>query len=395
MANGTITFLGSSELGQKKKRHPRRKKPRMPGIKKALFLKDSSEQNTRRKGQKLKLEELAIFVNQFAVLLRSGVPLVAVLNMLVEQTENKMFHDILVEIRELVSEGMTLSQAFARYPDVFPQILISLVKAGEMGGDMAGIMLQAGLYLKKQDEIEKKIRSALVYPRFVFIFFLFILAAVIYGLVPKFKDTFSSMGAELPRITELLLSTSDFATRYFYIEAGLVVLLVLAYKQMKKNPRGRRVFDALLFRIPVFGALLLKGTVSRFCNTLRVLMDNGITFVDAIELAGETSGNVVFRQVLRQLRDDVIEGSTMAAALARQQLIPAAAVRMISTGEQAGSIVPMLQNVVELYDNEIETRINSISTVIEPVMMIGLGIIALIVILALYLPIFNLGNLSY
>ncbi len=392
--SGKVTFQGRTLSGRQKnvrKKNTGRASGKADGPH-AGGRPNKPGQNT---AAKVKLEELAIFVNQFAVLLRSGVPLVSVLNMLVEQTDNKPFREVLAHIRDQVSEGMPLSEAFAGYRRIFPQILISLVRAGEMGGDMAGILLQAGEYLKKQDEIEKKIRSALVYPRFVFIFFLFILAAVIYGLVPKFRETFSTFGSELPPVTEMLMATSEFATRYFYWEVGFFALLFISYKHIKKQPAGKRFFDGLQFRLPVFGPLMLKGTVSRFCNTLRVLMENGITFVDALELAGETSGNVVFREVLGRIRNDVIEGSTLAAALSRQQLIPDAAVRMIATGEQAGSIGPMLQNVVELYDNEIETRINSISTVIEPVMMIGLGVIALIVILALYLPIFNLGNLSY
>ncbi len=392
--SGKVTFQGRTLSGRQKnvrKKNTGRASGKADGLH-AGGRPNKPGQNT---AAKVKLEELAIFVNQFAVLLRSGVPLVSVLNMLVEQTDNKPFREVLAHIRDQVSEGMPLSEAFAGYRRIFPQILISLVRAGEMGGDMAGILLQAGEYLKKQDEIEKKIRSALVYPRFVFIFFLFILAAVIYGLVPKFRETFSTFGSELPPVTEMLMATSEFATRYFYWEIGFFALLFISYKHIKKQPAGKRFFDGLQFRLPVFGPLMLKGTVSRFCNTLRVLMENGITFVDALELAGETSGNVVFREVLGRIRNDVIEGSTLAAALSRQQLIPDAAVRMIATGEQAGSIGPMLQNVVELYDNEIETRINSISTVIEPVMMIGLGVIALIVILALYLPIFNLGNLSY
>ena len=216
---------------------------------------------------------------------------------------------------------------------------------------------------------------------------------MVYGLVPKFQETFASYDAELPVLTEILLAVSNAALKYIYIELGLVVSGIVAWKRFLKTSKGIYFQANLVLKIPVIGNLISKDILSRFCRTLRVLLKSGVPLVTGLEVAAETAQDVIYTSALHKIRRGIISGDTFAKQLAIYPQFPAMVVKMIATGEQSGSLDKMLLNIADLYDSELDAKIAGLSTIIEPVLMVGLGIIAVFVILALYLPIFKLGSI--
>ncbi|KAA3612053.1 MAG: type II secretion system F family protein [Calditrichaeota bacterium] len=401
MSTNNITIRPGKQL---KKKHGRKTpvtkqgQPRVNSAKqssfKDFFTLDLSGGSSKKSiNKKVKLEELHTFANQLSVLLSSGVPLLASLNILADQTQNQQFKSVIITIVENINNGHTFHEGLSEFPKVFPNIFISLVKAAEMSGGLPEVLKQVASYLREQDKTQKRIKSATAYPRFVFYFFLVILVAVIYGLVPKFQETFESYNAELPMITEYLLAASNAALRYIYFEIGVLVIGIMAYKNFLKTPKGRYFESYLRLKIPVMGDIIMKDIISRFCRTLYVLIKSGVPLVNALEVSSETAQNVLYAQALRNIKQGIISGDTFSRQLAFYPVFPSMVVKMIATGEQSGALDTMLKNISDLYDADVESKIAGISSVIEPVLMVGLGIIAIFVILALYLPIFKMGSI--
>lgn len=342
--------------------------------------------------QKIKTEELVIFFRQLATMVEAGVQLVDSLNVLVDQIQNQRFHDVIAHVRNQLQGGTSFSAALAEYPDVFPVLAISMVKVAEVGGNLGNILDQLAAYIEQKDKIDKKIKSATSYPRFILIFFGIVVLAVVFGLVPVFKDIFESFGAQLPGPTLLILNTSNFLKHNLLIEVILLIALIAGFKFMQRNPKGRYFLDGLYFKIPIFGSLLLKSAVARFSQTLGTLIRNGVSLVDALQIAGETTNNVVIQGSLEKVRKAVVGGSALASALAEFPLFPAMMVKMIAVGEESGALEAMLAKVSEFNERQLNSTIDNLTAIIEPVLMIGLGILALIVVIALYLPIFQMSG---
>lgn len=342
--------------------------------------------------QKIKTEELVIFFRQLATMVEAGVQLVDSLTVLVDQIQNQRFHDVVNHVRNQLQGGTSFSAALAEYPDVFPVLAISMVKVAEAGGNLGNILDQLAAYIEQKDKIDKKIKSATSYPRFILIFFGVVVLAVVFGLVPVFKDIFESFGAQLPGPTLLILNTSNFLKHNLLIEVILLIALVAGFKFMKRNPKGRYFLDGLYFKIPIFGPLVLKSAVAHFSQTLGTLVRNGVSLVDALQIAGETTNNVVIQGSLEKVRKAVVGGSALASALAGFPLFPAMMVKMIAVGEESGALEAMLAKVSEFNERQLNSTIDSLTAIIEPVLMIGLGILALIVVIALYLPIFQMSG---
>jgi len=341
---------------------------------------------------KIKTEELVIFFRQLATMVEAGVQLVDSLTVLVDQIQNQRFHDVIAHVRNQLQGGTSFSAALAEYPDIFPALAISMVKVAEVGGNLGNILDQLAAYIEQKDKIDKKIKSATSYPRFILIFFGVVVLAVVFGLVPVFKGIFESFGAQLPGPTLLILNTSNFLKHNLLIEVILLVALVVGFKFMRRNPKGRYFLDGLYFKFPIFGPLLLKSAVARFSQTLGTLVRNGVSLVDALQIAGETTNNVVIQASLEKVRKAVVGGSALANALAEFPLFPAMMVKMIAVGEESGALEAMLAKVAEFNERQLNSTIDNLTAIIEPVLMIGLGILALIVVIALYLPIFQMSG---
>lgn len=342
--------------------------------------------------KKVKLEELHVFAGQLATLLESGIPLLTGLAILADQNENPNFKLIIEKVRDDVNRGHTITQALSKYPKVFPTLFLAMIQAAEKSGQMADILKQLSIYLEQQDKLRKKVKAAIVYPRFVLFFFLFVLCAIIFGLVPKFKAMFESFGAQLPLPTEILLNISVFARDHLIYEIILVAALVISFKQFKKTRFGRYSLDRLELRIPLIGDLILKATLSKFCRTLSVLIRSGVSLVDSIQISSLMTPNVLFKEALQRVRRGVLEGDSIYSSLTQTMIFPAMLTKMIAVGEESGCLDKMLLKVSEIYDTHVDSRIAGLSSIIEPALMIALGAVALVVIICLYLPIFKIGS---
>lgn len=341
---------------------------------------------------KIKSEELVIFYRQLATMVEAGVQLVDSLGVLAEQIQNPYFKAIVTDVREKLQAGSSFSAALAQYPQVFPVIAVSMVRVAEAGGNLGKILDQLAAYIEQKDKIDQKINSATSYPKFIMIFFGVVVGAVVFFLVPKFKGIFESFGAQLPGPTLLILKISDFLKSNILLELIIIVGAILGFKFLKKNPQGKRFLHQLYFKIPVAGKLLLQSVVARFSQTLGTLVSNGVQLVDAIQIAGETTNNVIVQEALQDVKKAVTGGTGLAKALEQFPIFPPMMVKMISVGEESGALEQMLSKVAEFNERQLNTAIDSLTSIIEPVLMIGLGVLALIVVIALYLPIFQMSG---
>lgn len=338
----------------------------------------------------IKSEDIIVFFRQLSTMVDAGVQLVDGLDILENQSENPTFKKVIAAIRQDLESGENFSNALSKYEKVFSTLAISMIKAAEIGGNLAGILNQLATYVEDKDKIEKKIKSAVSYPKFILIFFLLVVAAVMFALVPKFQGIFASFGAELPKPTLIIIAISNFMKDNLLIEIGLVAALIFGFKIMQKNPKGRLLLDTFIFRVPIFGSMLKKSVIARFSKTLGTLTSNNVPLVEALGIAAETSNNVLIIQMIDDVRNRISGGSSLAKALQEVTLFPEMMVKMIAVGEEAGSLATMLEKVSEFYDRQFNTSVDSLSAVIEPILMIGLGILALVVVMALYLPIFHM-----
>ncbi len=364
----------------------------------ATRLDDRPEHVTKPKMQrklfasKIKTEELVIFFRQLATMVEAGVQLVDSLTVLIDQTQNPSFREIVTNVRDRLQGGTSFSEALGKYPAVFPALAISMVKVAEIGGNLGNILEQLATYIEQKDKIDKKIKSATSYPRFILIFFGVVVSAVIFGLVPKFKSIFESFGAQLPGPTLAILKISEFLKRNLITEVLILILIIAGFKILNSRTSGRRFLHSLYFKIPVAGPLLLKSAVARFCQTLGTLVRNGVALVDALQIAGETTNNIIIQEALDQVKKAVMGGSALASALTEFPLFPSMMVKMIAVGEESGALESMLAKVSEFYERQLNATIDSLTAILEPALMIGLGVLALIVVIALYLPIFQMSG---
>lgn len=377
----TISLLPQT---QKKRREKTKKQ-------KQFFSFKSVEKKAKSK-TKIKLEEIYVFANQFSTLLDAGVPLITSLSILVQQTENEDFKIIIEKNVQDINEGATLSQSISKYPNVFSNLFVSMVRAAEKGGNMAQVLKQLSHYLREQYELERRIKAAIVYPKFVFFFFVFVLLAIVFGLVPKFKSIFESFNAQLPLPTQILLNISEFAKSHLISEIVIIIFVVFLFKHYKKTKSGRYFMDKMILKIPLVGDLIVKSSLSKFCRTLSVLMQSGASLADSLDIAGNTTQNILFNQAFQNVKKGIMEGRSIQRNLSENPIFPPLMVKMVSVGEESGNLDKMLNKISEMYDAHVDSKISGLSSIIEPALMVGLGATALVVIIALYLPIFKISG---
>ena len=343
----------------------------------------------------VKREEVYVFANQLAVLLDAGVSMLSALSILHQQTQDARFRKVIAQLQEEINAGATVTKAFSSLPNIFPHLFVSMIRAAEVGGQLPQILRLVSHYLQEQDKVDKKLKSAIVYPKFVFCFFMVVLMGILFGLVPKFEETFKNFGSELPAPTQLLLDFSRFALDNLIFGILGIVALFISYKRFKRTDAGRLFFDKMKLRIPILGDLTQKASLSKFCRTLKILMQSGVPLVESLDIAGETADNVLYTNALKNIKQGVIGGQSLSKEMKQFAIFPAMVVKMIATGEESGSLEKMLKSISELYDTHVDSKITGLTSIIEPVLMIGIGLIVVVVIVALYLPIFSMGNLDF
>ncbi len=343
------------------------------------------------RGRKVKSSEMVVFTRQLATIVNAGLPLMQGLDILSEQTENVNFRRVLSTIAEDVEAGESFSDALRKHGRVFTELYVAMVRAGEASGNLDGILLQLADYMEAAEALKQKIKSAMTYPTVVFAFVILLSTALLTWVVPKFEEIFMSLEADLPAPTLALMALSNVLRRYIlFVIAGFVALIV-AIRFYTRTPAGRYQFDRLKLQIPVFGKLFRKVAISRFTRTFSTLTRSGVPILSSLEIVANTAGNAVFSGVVRDSMESVRAGQTIADPLAKSGEFPPMVTRMISVGEKTGALEQLLLKISDFYDQEVDSTVASLTSLIEPMLIVLLGVIVGGMVIALILPIFGLG----
>ncbi|MEN3000967.1 MAG: type II secretion system F family protein [Armatimonadota bacterium] len=345
---------------------------------------------------RVKLSDLAIFARQFSTMLDAGVSLVRCLDVLQQQTSNARLRRILMDLSMRVESGESLSRAMSRHPKAFSQLIIGLIRAGEVGGVLEESLQRIAHFLEKDVELRRKIRSAMTYPVIVLLAAVGIVIFLVSWLVPKFAELFRDLGIkELPAPTQFLVDLSGFLTQKWYIIIISLVAILIAYKLFVSTRVGRRVADRVKLRVPVFGKLHHKIVMARFSRTMGTLLASGVPILQAMETVAGVVGNAVVADAVLESRARIREGEKIADPLQKSKMFPPMVVHMVSVGEESGSLDHMLNKIADFYENEVETAIASLTAAIEPVMIVILGFIVGFIVISMFLPMIEvISNLS-
>lgn len=339
---------------------------------------------------KVSTEDLAIFTRQMATMIGAGIPLLETLEILQEQAEDPGFKRVMGEIVDTVRGGSAYSEALAKHPKIFNRIYVSMIRAGEAGGQIDAILSRLAEYMEAAEALKREIKSAMTYPIVSLCMILGIVVGLMVFIVPKFKEIFLSMGIELPGPTVALLKTSDFMQNYFLHSLGGLVAIIVGLVYYKKTPMGARQFDWLSMRVPVFGDLFSKVAISRFARTFSTLLQSGVPILGALEIVADTAGNVLVEEAINKAKESVKRGETLGEPLSATGVFPLMVTRMISIGEKSGALEKLLEKISEFYDAQVEATVAALTSLIEPIMIGTMGLLVGGIVLAIFLPILKI-----
>jgi type IV pilus assembly protein PilC len=345
-------------------------------------------------GSGVSTRELAIFTRQFATMINAGLPLVQCLDILSKQTEKETFRKIIGQTMRDVEAGTTLAEAMAKKENngVFDELFVNMVEAGEAGGILDEILQRLATFIEKAEALKRKIQGAMVYPAVVMTVAVLATAFMLIFIIPTFARMFTGFGADLPLPTKIVMGLSSFLRAFWWAIIGLVVALVFTLKRYYDTERGRVHLDTLLLKIPVLGDVLRKGAVARFTRTLGTLISSGVPILTGLEITARTAGNRVIQDAIMAARASIREGETISAPLRQSNVFPPMVVQMISVGEETGALDDMLTRIADFYDDEVDTAVDSLTSLIEPIMIVFMGGIVGGMVIAMYLPMFKLIN---
>lgn len=345
------------------------------------------------KNKKVTRKELTIFSRQFATMINSGLPLTKCLAILFQQTTNRTFKHKIDEIQHDISGGLTLSGALTKHHDIFPDIYVSTIRAGESGGVLDDVLLKLADHLEKEDNIRAKIKGAMAYPTMALAFTFIIVGAMITFIVPVFTKIFADLGGDLPGPTKVLIMMSSIIRGYWYLLVIAMIGMVFGFKRAREVEEVRYWLDTLKLKLPGLGNLNRKAAVSKFTRTLGTLIVSGVPILGALEIVADTAGNKVIASAITRVRSSVKEGETIAKPLEASGVFPPMVTQMISVGEETGALDIMLQKIADFYDNEVEVAVESVTSLIEPALIIIMGGAIAGIMLSLYMPMFKLVSL--
>ena len=343
-------------------------------------------------GGGVKTRDVVIFTRQFSTMINAGLPLVQSLSILAQQTENKTLKDITKAVVYDVEAGNTLADALAKHPKAFSGLYVNMVAAGEAGGILDTILMRLATFLEKNDALVRKVKGAMVYPAVIITVAIIAVAVLLVFVIPTFSSMFASVNMELPLPTRIVIGASDVLTRFWWAILLGGILLVLGFRSYYSTPDGRKNIDGLLLRAPVLGDLLRKSAVSRFTRTLGTLISSGVSILDGLEITAKTAGNRVVHDAVMQSRQSIAGGETIAGPLQASGVFPPMVISMISVGEQTGGLDEMLTKIADFYDAEVDVAVSALLSLMEPVMIVVLGVIVGGMVVAMYLPIFDMVN---
>src|SRR4051794_40682811 len=354
----------------------------------------------REKGREIKLipriprgvgaKRVAIFTRQFSVMLDAGLPLVQCLEILGEQEENRTFQAIIQQVRTDVESGASLADSMKKHPKAFDALFTNMVAAGESGGILDIILQRLSVYIEKAVKLNSQVKAALIYPVSIIVIAALVVFIILWKVIPVFAQLFAGLGGEMPLLTRIVISASNFVADYFFLIVIVIGFACVAVNRWHNTPHGRRILDTAMLKIPVIGMLLRKISVARFCRTLGTLTASGVPILDGLEITAKTAGNAVIEDAIMAVRKSVEEGKSISEPLAQTKVFPAMVVQMINVGEQTGALDQMLSKIADFYEDEVDTAGARLMKLIEPGMITLLGAVIGTIVAAMSLPLYSI-----
>jgi type IV pilus assembly protein PilC len=341
---------------------------------------------------KVKQRDVILFARQFSTMIDAGLPIIQCLDILCSQQSNTTFKKMLKEIKESVEGGATLAEALKKFPKQFDNLFVNMIAAGETGGILDTILRRLAAYMEKAAKLKAQVKGAMTYPIVTLIIAVMVLAVILVFVIPVFEEMFADFGGELPVPTQIVVAMSDMVkSKIVYIIVGLV-LFVIAFKKFYGTEKGRGVIDSLLLKIPVFGDLLRKVAVAKFTRTMGTMLASGVNILEALDIVAKTAGNKTVENAIYSVRKGIAEGRTMADPLAQSGVFPSMVCQMIGVGESTGALDAMLEKIADFYDEEVDQAVENLTALIEPFMLVFLGVTIGGLVIAMYLPIFKMAG---
>ena len=341
---------------------------------------------------KVKQNDVILFCRQFSTMIDAGLPIIQCLDILHSQQENPTFKKMLKSIKENVESGSTLAEALKAYPKQFDDLFVNMVHAGEMGGILDTILRRLSSYMEKAANLKRKVKGAMTYPIVTLLIAVVVLAVILIFVIPVFEEMFADFGSELPVPTQIVVAMSDFAKANFLYVIVALVLFGFAFRRFYRTEKGRAVVDRTVLRLPVFGDLLRKVAVAKFTRTMGTMLASGVAILEALDIVGKTAGNKTIEEAIMKTRTGISEGRTMADPLTESGVFPSMVCQMISVGEATGALDAMLGKIADFYDEEVDQSVENLTALIEPFMLVFLGVTIGGLVVAMYLPIFKMAG---
>jgi type IV pilus assembly protein PilC len=354
----------------------------------------SGEEGVRTAFKKVKPKTLQVFSRQFATMIEAGLNVVSSLVILEQQTEDAYFASVVRELRADVEGGLLLSQAMARHPKIFTKLYVAMVEAGEAAGILDQVLDRVAFQIEKETQIKRRVKGAMMYPTMVLIFATLVLLALLMFLVPVFAKIFTQLGGKLPTLTQWVVNASNLLRHHWYIIFPAAIALVIGLRRAKRTEAGRQFWDRFKLRIPMrIGEVVLKVTMARFSRTLSTLVSAGVDIIKSLEITGQTAGNYVIEEALMGVRNRVHQGVPIAQPLIENEIFPPMVSQMVKIGEETGELEKMLGKIADFYEDEVDAAIATLTSIIEPVMMILVGAMVGVIVISMYLPMFKMLQL--
>jgi type IV pilus assembly protein PilC len=342
--------------------------------------------------KKVQTKEIVIFTRQFATMIDSGLPLVQCLEILSSQQENPTFKDVLLKVKESVESGSTFADALSKHPTVFDRLYVNLVAAGEVGGILDTILNRLAAYTEKAMKLKKQIKGAMVYPATIMSIAVIVVGVIMIFVIPTFAKMFAEFGGDLPAPTKIVINLSNFIVKYIVLIIAAIFGIIYLVKKYYSTEKGRKVIDRFALKAPIFGQLIRKVSVAKFTRTLGTLVSSGVPILDGLDIVAKTAGNVIVEEAIMKVRQAISEGKTIAEPLQQSGVFPPMVVQMIAVGEATGAMDAMLSKIADFYDDEVDDAVSALTAMMEPLLMVFLGVVVGGLVIAMYLPIFKIAG---
>jgi len=346
---------------------------------------------SRRK--KVKEKDIVVFTRQFATMIDAGLPLVQCLEILASQHDNATLKEVLLKVKADVEAGSTFADALRKHPTVFNELFCNLVTAGETGGILDTILNRLAAYIEKSMNLKKKVKGAMVYPIAVLVIAMVVVVGMLIFVIPVFQKMFADMGGTLPAFTQMVINLSDFMRRYFLLVGVVLAALYFVFQRYYKTEKGQETIDAYLLKLPIFGSLIRKVAIAKFTRTLGTMLSSGVPILEGLDIVARTAGNKIIEKAILKTKMSIGEGKTIAEPLGASGVFPPMVVQMISVGESTGALDSMLSKIADFFDDEVDAGVTALTSLLEPLLMVFLGTAIGAIVVAMYLPIFQMASI--